>query len=122
MTMRPGLIGLVLGLFALTVAAAAGAQKPTENGVKQQQERTVTQPGNNAPVWRDVRSGQPNYTSIKGRETNVLVQSWGDTWRRIRNGPVTFYGGWLAPLGLAGLSGLFGIFRSGQRHASAAGS
>src|SRR6201988_3010392 len=98
MTMRPGLIGLVLGLSALTVAAAAGAQTPTGNGVKQQQERTVPQPGNNAPVWRDVRSGQPNYTSIKGRETNVLVQSWGDTWRRIRNGPVTFYGGWLVVL------------------------
>jgi len=38
---------------------------------------------------------QENYTSIKGRETNVLVQSAGNTWRQIRNGPVTFYGGWL---------------------------
>jgi formate dehydrogenase subunit gamma len=25
----------------------------------------------------------------------VLVQSSGETWRQIRNGPVTFYGGWL---------------------------
>jgi formate dehydrogenase subunit gamma len=25
----------------------------------------------------------------------VLVQSAGETWRQIRNGPVTFYGGWL---------------------------
>jgi formate dehydrogenase subunit gamma len=53
-------------------------------------------PGNNAPVWREVRKeGQEHYTSIKGRETGVLVQSAGETWRRIRNGPVTFWGGWL---------------------------
>jgi len=41
------------------------------------------------------REGQEHYTSVKGRETGVLVQSAGDTWRRIRNGPVTVYGGWL---------------------------
>ena len=27
-----------------------------------QQERTQSQPGNNAPVWRDVRSGKEEYT------------------------------------------------------------
>jgi formate dehydrogenase subunit gamma len=41
------------------------------------------------------KEGQEHYTSIKGRETGVLVQSAGETWRQIRNGPVTFYGGWL---------------------------
>jgi len=82
--------------LALAVLASAGlAQAQTE--AQQQQQRRLDQPGNNAPVWRDVRKegSQENYTSVKGREANVLVQSAGNTWRQIRNGPVTFYGGWL---------------------------
>ena len=86
-------LALILSLFA------AGAAFP-QNEAQEQQKRQVTQPGNNAPVWREVRKegSQENYTSIKGRETNVLVQSAGNTWRQIRNGPVTFYGGWLVVL------------------------
>ena len=81
-------LAAALSLFAGIAAA--------QNQVQEQQKRQVTQPGNNAPVWRDVRQeGSEHYTSIKGRETGVLVQSAGDTWRRIRNGPVTFYGGWV---------------------------
>jgi len=79
---------------AFLFAGLAWAQTPEQ---KSQQQRQVTQPGNNADVWRAVRKeGSPeNYTSIPGRETNVLVQSAGNTWRQIRNGPVTFWGGWL---------------------------
>jgi formate dehydrogenase subunit gamma len=81
--------------LALALLAGAGfAQAQTE--AQQQQQRRLEQPGNNAPVWREVRKeGQEHYTTIKGRETGVLVQSAGETWRQIRNGPVTFYGGWL---------------------------
>lgn len=76
-------------LFAGPVFAQSEAQQ-------QQQQRSVEQPGNNAPVWREVRKeGQANFTTVRGRETGVLVQSAGNTWRQIRNGPVTFYGGWL---------------------------
>jgi formate dehydrogenase subunit gamma len=82
--------------LALAVLASAGlAQAQTE--AQQQQQRRLDQPGNNAPVWRDVRKegSQENTTSTRGREANVLVQSAGNTWRQIRNGPITFYGGWL---------------------------
>jgi formate dehydrogenase subunit gamma len=99
---------LCLALFlSLFTAGAALAQTQTES--QQQQQRQVTQPGNNAPVWREVRKegSQENYTSIKGRETNVLVQSAGNTWRQIRNGPVTFYGGWLVVLVLAAILGFY---------------
>ena len=59
-----------------------------------QAERQQTQPYNNAPVWRDVRKeGQEHFTTVKGREAGVLVQSAGETWRQIRNGPVTVWGG-----------------------------
>jgi formate dehydrogenase subunit gamma len=85
--------GWLLASLALAMAGGAQAQSDAQ---QQQQQRRIEQPGNNAPVWREVRKeGQEHYTSIKGRETGVLVQSAGETWRQIRNGPVTFYGGWL---------------------------
>ena len=96
--------GIVLAAaFALPLAAAAQAQDDT---AKQQAERQITQPGNNAPVWRDVRSGDPAYTSIKGQEVNVLIQptmklpgqpalTGGEAWRLFRNGVITPIGGWL---------------------------
>jgi formate dehydrogenase subunit gamma len=103
---------VLLLLLSLLVAGAAWAQAPTpapEQNVKDQQQRAVTQPGNNAPFYREVRGGQSQYTttSAQGRETGVLVQSWGDTWRRIRNGPVTFYGGWLVVLIVAAILGFY---------------
>jgi formate dehydrogenase subunit gamma len=60
-----------------------------------QQQRTQSQPYNNAPTWRDVRSGKEEYTSIKGRETGVLVQTYGETWRQLKNGWITPIVGWL---------------------------
>jgi formate dehydrogenase subunit gamma len=82
--------------LALAVLAATGFAQAQGTAQQQQKQRQVDQPGNNAPVWRDVRKeGQEHVTTVKGRETGVLVQSAGDTWRRLRNGPVTFYGGWL---------------------------
>ena len=107
---------LLFLLVSLTLAGAALAQTqqqqvPQEQDrIKAQQERAVTQPGNNAPVWREVRSGAVgpyNTSTVQGRETNVLIQSWGDTWRRIRNGPVMFYGGWLLVLAVAAMLGLY---------------
>jgi len=70
-----------------------------------QQQRAQSQPGNNAPVWRDVRSGREEYTSIKGRETGVLVQTYGETWRQLRNAWITPIGGWLIAL-IAAVIGL----------------
>ena len=93
-------LAVVLSVFASLALAQSEAQ--------QQQKRQATQPGNNAPVWRDVRKeAQEHYTSVKGRETGVLVQSAGETWRRIRNGPVTFYGGWLVVLVLLVIAALY---------------
>jgi len=93
-------LAVVLSVFASLALAQSEAQ--------QQQKRQATQPGNNAPVWRDVRKeAQEHYTSVKGRETGVLVQSAGETWRRIRNGPVTFYGGWLVVLVLLIIAALY---------------
>ena len=93
--------------FVVSLLLGAGAQAQ-QSATQAQQQRQMTQPGNNAPVWGQVRKeGQEHYTSIKGRETGVLVQSAGETWRQIRNGPVTFYGGWLVVIVLLIIAALY---------------
>jgi formate dehydrogenase subunit gamma len=106
-------LAVVLSLCAVLAAAQSGAP---ESNTQEQQKRQTTQPGNNAPVWRDVRSGEEHYTSVKGRETGVLIQSAGETWRQIRNGPVTFYGGLLVVLVAAAILAFYSIFGPVKLH------
>ena len=89
-------------LFALLLAAAAPAiaQAPAADPAlkdlsMEQAQRGVSQPGNNAPVWREVRGGDKEaYASIPGREVNVLVQTEGQEWRARRNGFWSIVAGW----------------------------
>ena len=111
--------------FAFLVVGLAGAQTPEQ---KSQQQRQVTQPGNNADVWREVQRGEPNYTSIPGRETNVLIQpparfigqdartTAGEAWRQFRNGPITFYGGWLVVAVLVVIAAFYFTFGAVKLH------
>jgi formate dehydrogenase subunit gamma len=87
--------GAVLLATMLAVPAVAAAQK-TDDTAQQEANRQVTQPYNNAPLWREVRSGNlDSYTTtqVRGRETNVLINAKGEDWRQFRNGPVTLIGG-----------------------------
>jgi formate dehydrogenase subunit gamma len=87
---------VVLTVFACgwMPASALAADNSTS---QEQSARQQTQPGNNAPVWRDVRGGDNPYqtTQVRGVESSVLMQPAGETWRQLRNGPITIYGGWL---------------------------
>ncbi|CAM3823803.1 formate dehydrogenase subunit gamma [Bordetella tumulicola] len=70
-------------------------------------ERTKVQPGNNAPVWRQVNSGEPGYSSLprsQAPEAGVLIQRFvqypgsqyttaGEAWRQVRNHWLVPYGG-----------------------------
>jgi formate dehydrogenase subunit gamma len=108
-------------VLAFAFALPAGAQQTPEQKdlAKDQQQRTVNQPGNNSEVWREVRSGQPNFTNAQGREAGVLIQpqarfpgqesmsSAGEAWRKFRNGPITFYGGWLLVLVVAAIAAFY---------------
>ena len=67
------LLGLMLLLPLFGGTAWAQAQGET------QAQRQQVQPGNNAPVWRDVRSGKEGITTVQGRETGVLIQAEGET-------------------------------------------
>jgi formate dehydrogenase subunit gamma len=85
--------------LGLAVVCGATAQSPAvspaedQSAIKQQAQQR-TQPLNNEPVWSEIRSGAKQYTSIPGRETNVLVQPSGQTWRALRDGQIAVYGGW----------------------------
>jgi formate dehydrogenase subunit gamma len=109
--MRNGLIRAVTGLLAIGWLAAAFAQDPAVNPkdadpARQQQAQQQKQPLNNQPVWKEVRSGQPQTTNVRGRETNVLIQSYGQTWRAARVPVATLLGGLIAFQVLA----LFGYY------------
>ncbi|HEY3584949.1 MAG TPA: cytochrome b/b6 domain-containing protein, partial [Casimicrobiaceae bacterium] len=96
-TGRASLLALVAWL--LTSVPALGQGSPATSKVdagyaaKQQQQMQV-QPLNNQPVWSEVRSGTPQTTQVRGRETNVLIQPEGQTWRALRNSMVSVYAGW----------------------------
>jgi formate dehydrogenase subunit gamma len=101
-----GVLHFLLGLmlFLPLLGAAAWAQGQESRVQESQAQRQQVQPGNNAPVWREVRSGKEEQTTVKGRETGVLIQTEGQTWRELRNGPITLYGGWLVVLVLIALA------------------
>lgn len=92
--------------LALALILPLGGTSVAQQQSETQQQRAQSQPGNNAPVWRDVRSGKEEYTSVKGRETGVLVQTYGETWRQLRNAWITPIGGWLIAL-IAAVIGAF---------------
>ena len=61
---------------------------------------------NNSEMWRAVRQGIQGTVSIPDKKAGVLVQSEGEEWRAIRNGPISKYGVWLT-LGTIALLALF---------------
>ena len=106
----------------LTWLCAAGAQSPAVNATeadqaRQQAAQQAAQPLNNQPVWKEVRSGEPQYTSLPGRETNVLIQPMGQTWRAARV-PVATVGGFLFVLTLLAIA-VFYVLRGPIRTSGA---
>ena len=100
-----------LGFAALVAVGAAFAQSPAvspaeADSAKQQAQRQQTQPLNNQPLWSEVRSGAPQYTSIPGRETNILIQPQGQTWRALRT-PIMGMGAVIIVLAVLGLAVFF---------------
>jgi len=67
-------------------------------------ERQQVQPGNNAPMWRDVGKGVTGITNIPALEAGNLIQPFvqypgsrltnaGEAWRQVRNNWIIPYGG-----------------------------
>jgi formate dehydrogenase subunit gamma len=86
-------VACAIGVSAAVAQSPAVSPKEADEA-KQQAARQLTQPLNNQPVWSEIRSGQKQYTSVLGRETNVLIQPQGQTWRAARV-PLATVGGFL---------------------------
>jgi formate dehydrogenase subunit gamma len=115
-----GLLVAGLCLVATMAVAQSPAVNPKEAGdARAQQERQITQPLNNQPVWSEIRSGAPQVTTVKGRETNVLIQPEGQTWRAARV-PILFWGGIIVALAVLGLA-VFYLLRGTMGAASKPG-
>ena len=84
-------------------------------------ERNRVQPGNNAPMWRDVARGVEGYSSLprsQAPEAGVLIQGQvqypgsrlttaGEAWRQVRNNWIIPYGGALFLVFLGALAILY---------------
>mgnify|MGYP002725696361 CR=1 FL=1 len=91
---------MFLGLLALGVAGVTVAGVSFLDGAASAQ-TGGTVPGksvgniSDSELWRRIRRGQRGTVSLPDRQAGVMIQSEGDNWRAVRNGPVSFYGAWM---------------------------
>lgn len=93
------LLTVTLGGAAAVAPVQAGEPMPPQ----------ANQPmngGSEVDMWRAIRQGEAGQVSIPNRAAGVLVQSEGEAWRSVRNGPLATYGSWV----LAGMLGLLVLF------------
>jgi formate dehydrogenase subunit gamma len=110
---------------ALLWMCAASAQSPAVNAkeadeAKQQAAQQIVQPLNNQPVWNEVRSGQPQSTTTRGREANILIQPEGQTWRAARV-PIATIGGFLFVAALLAIAAFYVLKGPIRVHGAPAG-
>ncbi|MCK0510120.1 formate dehydrogenase subunit gamma [Aromatoleum buckelii] len=86
-----------------------------------QRERERAGPLNDAPMWRQARSGEAFFTTVRGPETGVLIQSEGNTWRQLRNGPIKQYGSALLLVVLLALAVFYAVKGIIRLHAAPTG-
>ncbi|MDX6752250.1 formate dehydrogenase subunit gamma [Geminicoccaceae bacterium 1502E] len=102
-----GPVGPSLAQTAQAPAAVAPAAEPPPAAL-------LDRTGNDADMWRAVRRGADGYVSIPNRNAAQLIQSEGDNWRTVRNGPYQTWAGWII-LGMTGLLALFFAIRGRVR-------
>ena len=115
------LAALLLAVAFLTATTLAGGLRPgapalAQSGVEPPLEEPSPGSGNvpgqslgnanDAEIWRAVRHGLQGNVSIPDKSAGLMIQSEGEAWRSIRNGPVTQYGSWLL-LGMLGVAALY---------------
>ena len=123
-----GRVAGVLVLILATYGAALGLSGTFEfdrpaaaqSGLKQQPAAPGPETGHvpgrtigntsDAEFWRQIRQGAPGTVTIPQSELGVLIQSKGEEWRSIRNGPVSLYGSSLL-LGVIAVAALYFVIR-----------
>ena len=94
---RAGSVLLVLAfVYALTVTFTGSPA--LDNAAVAQSGGSV--PGqtlgnsSDAEIWRQIRRGKQGNVSIQDKKAGIMIQSEGESWRAIRNGPLSVYGTW----------------------------
>ena len=93
---------LIMGLFALP-DAAYGQASTDVLGTKAQTE-----------FWKAIRHGEQGTASVRDPNATQLIQSEGDNWRALRNGPLSVYGA-QALIGMVMILAIFFVFRGRVR-------
>lgn len=107
-----GLMAIV-ALVGITGTADAQNVRPPENAVTSGgppsagPQTTADKGGNyDIEIWSELRKGAAGTVSIPDKKAGILVDSSGESWRALRNGPLPVYGAY----GLAGIVGLLALF------------
>ena len=95
-------LAVTLSLALVNVAGAQNVRPPdgAEHSV------AITPQPSDSDSWRQLRRGDNLRVAIDGPNAGVAIQSEGEDWRSIRNGPLSVYGGWA----LAGIIVLLALF------------
>ncbi len=100
---------MVVAAFAIT-AGVGGSALLSQTAHAQQEPGAV--PGgtlgaaSDTDLWRSARQGVAGTVAIPDKKAAILIQSEGETWRSIRNGPLSIYGIW-ALIGIVVVTALF---------------
>lgn len=115
MSLMKNFLRLVLAVFLATIVMAGHAEEAvqatdgTSSATPYAEEEGRTA-GVKSDTQRKAESGAVNVTQSRIRDAGVFQQTEGHWWRTVRNGPVTFYGGWLLMLAPAGILAFYLMF------------
>ena len=102
--LRAFMLAFLLAVPVLMAGGGALAQDQAADPLLLQGDRS------DADVWRAVREGARGSVTIPDKNAGILIQSSGETWRAIRNGPLPEWGAW-AMLGMIILLAIFFAIR-----------
>ena len=97
-----------------SVAIAADAQAQESQPAPADGKAGDSETNPRSEYWREVRHGVVGKTVISGQETNVLINSSGQTWREVRNGTVIVLGGWVL-VAVIGALALYHLLTGGAK-------
>ncbi len=103
-------VWLIITLLAVWIVAAAPAVPALAQAPAPGIPSEAIGSTSDAEMWRDIRRGERGTVSIPNPQAAQLIQSEGDTWRAVRNGPLSIYSAY-AMLGMLALLSLFFVLR-----------
>lgn len=116
---RIGLMTLFVAVAAMVVPLSGYVYVAVAQDTEQTQQWTETNP--RSEVWRQARQANEGVSVIQGPGANVLMTSSGETFRQIRNGPISTYTPWYLALMLGAVGLFFIISGGGEKLGNASG-